>query len=300
MRALTLAVLLRAVVAAPLPLTGYFCASCPSSLNPKALVAAVHPAYTDVIFAFAGVDPQGAVLNQYDAPSKNFTLTANVVAALKAKGVRVLLSVGGGAAAALPAPLPAGFAATLLAGLSALVSSLRLDGIDLDLENFSGSVADIEAAMASIGDVVSGLRAAHPGIIVTGAPQMTDLYCDYASITAGFNRYAPLWKGGDGPLDYVMPQMYNSWSGVETIAYALTYAAELVAGCNISGFNVSVPLPRLRLGYPASPSAAGSGYITPTAVVAMARKAQINGLMTWEIGWDAQNNFAFANAVAAG
>jgi len=300
MRATLLAGLLACSSAAPLNLTGYFCATCPSTPAPSALLRTLHTAYTDVIFAFAGFDATGAVLNQYDAPDRGFALNASVVAALRARGLRVLLSVGGGAANVLPAPLPGGFGAALLAGLSGLVTELGLDGIDLDLENFGGDVAGITAAVAAVRGVVDGLRAAHPGITVTAAPQMTDLYCDYASITAGFNRYAPFWTPGQPPpFDTVAPQLYNTWSGVESVKYAATYAAEVAAGCTIGPFNISVPLPRLRLGFPASPSAAGSGFLPPAAVAAMARAAGVDGLMTWDIGWDEKAGWEFANAVAA-
>jgi chitinase len=283
---------------APLELTGYVCATCPSTPDPSALLASLHPAYTTIVFAFAGFDGSGAVLNQYDAPDKAFALNASVVAALRARGVkRVALSVGGGAGSPLPAPLPSGFAAALLTGLSALVTDFGLDGVDFDLENFPGAVADIVAAAAAVRAVAEGLRAAHPGIVLSAAPQMTDAYCDYASVTSGFNRYAPL-LAPPAVFDVVMPQMYNAWSGVETLAYARTYAGELVAGCAVGPYNVSVARAALRLGYPASPSAAGSGFLPPAGVAALARALNVS-LMTWDCGWDERAGWAFASAVAA-
>ena len=297
--ALVATALLARARSAPLSLTGYFCATCPSTPDPAALLAALHSAYDSVIFAFLGWDATGAVVNQYDAPDKGFALNASVVSALRARGVRrVALSLGGGAGNVLPAPLPAGFAAAMLAGTSALVSELGLDGVDFDLENFGGGVPDILAAAGAVRAVAEGLRAAHPALVLSAAPQMTDAYCDYASVTAGFNRYAPLLSP-PRLFDVVAPQMYNSWGGVETIAYARTYAAELEAGCAVGAFNVSVERARLQLGYPASRSAAGSGFLDPVEVAAMARSLSISGLMTWDIGWDAQAGWQMARAVAA-
>jgi chitinase len=284
--------------ASPVSLTGYFCATCPSTPNPAALLASLHPAYDSIIFAFAGWDTSGALQNQYDAPDKGFFLNASVVRALRARGVRrVALSLGGGAGNVLPAPLPPAFAVTMLAGLTALVTELSLDGVDFDLENFPGSVADILQATTAVRAVAEGLRAAQPAIVLSAAPQMTDAYCDYASLTSGFNRYAPLLSPPQ-IFDLVTPQMYNSWSSVETIAYAKTYAAELEAGCAVGAYNVSVDRARLQLGYPASRSAAGSGFLPPSDVAAMARALGV-GVMTWDVGWDAQAGWEMASAVAA-
>jgi chitinase len=257
-------------------------------------------------------------------------LNASVVRGLQARGLKVFLSCGGGAGNVLPgAGAPAGFAASLLSGLSALVSEWGLDGIDFDLENWPGGVPDILAAAALVRAVIGGLRAAFPSLLISGAPQMTDAYCDYPSITAGFNRYAPLIAAAPPPpsphapaarrgsaaaarpaFDMLMPQMYNSWPAVETLAYAAAYAAGLAAGCAVSGGGGPAPLAMAVrgpwLGFPASRAAAGSGFQSPPGVVALYRalaangSAPLGGLMTWSAGWDQQSGWQFAAAVAAG
>lgn len=283
-------------------LTGYICGTCPSTPDPGHLLTILPSTYTTLLFAFAGWDDSGSILNQWDAPDKGFFLNSSVVAALQSRGFVVGLSLGGGAGNVLPSPLPQGFAANMQAGLSGLVSALNITVIDFDLENWPGDVSSISAAASAMRSVAAGLRAAHQGLHISGAPQMTDLYCDYPSVTAGFNRYAELVAS----LDVVMPQMYNTWSAVETIAYAEAYVASLMNGCDISpvNVNVSVAPSNLMLGYPASRNGASSGFIDPSAVVAMYRSLQaqgivLNGFMTWDCGWDAQNGFAFAQAVAA-
>lgn len=283
-------------------LTGYVCPTCPSTPDPGRLLSLLPQSYTTVLFAFAGWDNSGSILNQWDAPDRGFYLNSSVVASLQSRGFAVGISVGGGAGNVLPSPLPQGFAATMQSGLSSLINALNITVVDFDLENWPGEVQSISAAAAAIRTVVAGLRAAHQGLLISGAPQMTDLYCDYPSITAGFNRYAELV----GALDVVMPQMYNTWGAVETIAYAELYAAGLIEGCEIAPVNVNVSVtPRnLMLGYPASRNGASSGFIDPSAVVAMYRSLQeqgvvLNGLMTWDCGWDEQDGFAFAHAVAA-
>ena len=289
-------------------LTGYLCPSCPSAPDPTGLVKSIHPSYTTVVFAFAGWDASGALLNQWDDPSKNFTLTAATVQALKAEGRTVLLSLGGGAGGVLPGPPASGWAPAMVRNLQALAASLALDGFDLDIENFAGDAA---AGMEALRSVVAGLRAAPGGaaLRITCAPQMTDVYPDYPSWTAGFNRYAPLLEAGSLALiDAVMPQMYNSWSAVETLGYAKTYAGELQKGFSVNGpwpspLNVTIPPEKLWLGFPASRAAAGSGFINPADVAAAVKGwaaggLRIAGRMTWSVGWDQQNGWLMAYAVA--
>ena len=285
----------------PVPLIGYLCADCPSAPAPNALLAAIHPSYSRVIFAFAGWDASGHLLNQYDSPSKNFTLTRAAVAALQAQGRSVFLSLGGGAANVLTPALPV---AVLAQELGALAGALGLDGIDLDLENFEGVPA---ACMGAARALLDALRAARPALLFSAAPQMTDLYPDWLQVSAGFNRYAPLLAGsGEALFDAVMPQLYNTWAGVETLAYAGYYAAALQAGFVVApNYSVAVPSRALVLGFPASRSAAGSGWVAPAGVVSLVRALAANatpvrGLMTWSIGWDEQNGWEFAEAVRLG
>lgn len=71
---------------AKIPLTGYFCATCPANPDPMDLFNSIHPAYSTVILAFAGWNDAGNVVNQWDCDatcSKNFTLTKGLVEKLK-------------------------------------------------------------------------------------------------------------------------------------------------------------------------------------------------------------------------
>jgi len=294
--------LLIGVSATPFSLIGYLCADCPSAINPNTLVTAIHKSYSRVIFAFAGWDADGHLVNQWDSPSKKFTLTPAIVAALKKEGRSVFISLGGGAANSITPDLNS---TTLAKELLALINTLGLDGVDLDLENFTG---DIVGCMSRALDLVAQLHAGAPNLLFSAAPQMTDLYPGWPSISPGFNRYAPLLSQPHTALfDAIMPQMYNTWGQVETIEYAKSYAYALEQGFSIANgaYNVTVQPGQFYLGYPASPSGAGSGFLPPADVVAMGRalaanSTPIKGFMTWAIGWDQQNNWEFANAVANG
>lgn len=94
--------LLCATSASPIPLFGYLCPTCPGDTSPSAILDALPHIYSHVGIAFAGWDASGNILNQWDAPYRGFVVNATVVAKLKARGVRVFLSAGGGAANVLP------------------------------------------------------------------------------------------------------------------------------------------------------------------------------------------------------
>jgi hypothetical protein len=94
----------------------------------------------------------------------------------------------------------------------------------------------------------------------------------------------------------------------ETIAFATQYAQAVLAGFSATAssgqtFSLQLTAPMLALGYPASPSGAGSGFVSPSLVCAMICSFRSNGsalsLMTWDIGWDQQAGFEFSGAVAS-
>eukprot|EP00037_Helgoeca_nana_P011100 m.99305 g.99305 ORF g.99305 m.99305 type:complete len:392 (+) comp20615_c0_seq1:73-1248(+) len=289
-----------------IPLTGYFCPSCPSVTDPAALLNELHPAYTTVIIAFAGFDASGNATIEFNTAS--WALSPSDVAKLKAGNRTVLLSVGGGDGAVLSCNAPSAFATTLAASLFNLVQRYGFDGIDWDIEHRTG---DMVACGKVINTVIADLKLRMPTMQMSIAPQMTNVDPEVGMISSGFNELVPVVcaEGSLAALDFVQPQMYNTWSAVETTAYAQRYAHELAAGFNLtsggSTFHVTIPGRQLRLGYPSTPKGAGSGYIAPTEVAAMvanlsAHGLQIAGVMTWSIGWDQQAGWPFAIAMAAG
>jgi chitinase len=289
-----------------IPLNGYFCADCPSTPQPAATLAALPPAYSTVIFAFASWDDQGNVVNTWDAPSKGFALNASVVSTLKAAGRTVLLSVGGEDGPAITGNEPPSFSTNMATGLAATVQTFGFDGVDIDIEN---TVGDIIACNAVISSMLLQLAKLHPGVVLTLAPQMPDLYPQINIIEPGFNGALPLLNATQSLLKSVQVQMYNTWSQAETTAFAMQYSYQVSSGwwASVGSVNLSAAIPAsmLVLGYPASTQGAGSGFIQPSAVVSMVRNLTssgypLAGLMTWDIGWDEQANWQFAHAVEAG
>eukprot|EP01060_Flectonema_neradi_P002808 TRINITY_DN11771_c0_g1_i1.p1 TRINITY_DN11771_c0_g1~~TRINITY_DN11771_c0_g1_i1.p1 ORF type:complete len:303 (+),score=68.23 TRINITY_DN11771_c0_g1_i1:86-994(+) len=279
-------------------LSGYVCPTCPSTPDPGSLLKNLPKVYNVVNFAFVGWNASGGIVNQFDAPSKSFKLTAEVVKQLQSEGRTVMLSIGGGAGGVITGDEPATFSSNMANGLIAYSKSYGFDGIDFDIEHRSG---DLMKCATVINNVLKMLKQKKPSIKISFAPQMVNLDPEVNTISAGFNELAPVIGPSLSLIDWVQPQMYNSWPGVETLAYAQRYTSELLKGYTVSDVVVPpMPPQKLLLGYPASSNGAGSGYLPPCEVVAMVRSMHqpILGLMTWDIGWDQKDGWKFANCVA--
>merc|ERR1719206_630877 len=285
-------------------LSGYICPTCPSAPDPASLIANINPAYNHVSIAFIVWNADGSIVNQFDDPSKSFTLTKEMVAGLQAKGVVVFITIGGGAGSTLQCEMNsnAAFIDNLAEGIMNITDEYGFDGVDFDIEHRSG---DYVLCAELIATVMNTLHA-HK-LKVSMAPQMTNVYPDLSTVSAGFNELAPLIAMENATvLQWVQVQMYNTWGAVETVSYAEQYTAELVKGYNVTAdgktYFVQVPPSQLLLGYPASPRGAGSGYIEPSKLKAMYSDLKssgydIAGFMTWSIGWDQQNNWNFADTL---
>ena len=294
------------LAASSIRLSGYLCPTCPSVTDPAELLHSLHSAYSVVNVAFAGFDASGRATNLFDTTAWN--LSKVDVAQLQSAGRTVMLSVGGGDGAVLScaSPMPA-FAAELSSSLLEMVKQYGFDGIDWDVEHRSGDFAQCGVILTTTMEM---LRAAMPSIKLSIAPQMTNIDPDVAAISAGFNELAPVISGrGLELLDFVQPQMYNTWGAVENTAYAQAYVAKLVAGFTTAGaagasYATKVPPAKLLLGYPSTPKGAATGFIAATAVAAMianmsSHGLSIGGVMVWSIGWDAQAGYPFATAMAS-
>jgi chitinase len=218
---------------------------------------------------------------------------------LHARGQKVILSVGGqnGSISVSDAASASEFASSV----SSIISQYGFDGVDIDLENGVNPTFMASALEQLSSDV-------GPGLIITLAPQTVDTQ------SAG-NDYFALALNIKSILTMINTQYYNSgtMNGCDGNVYAeatenfMTALActELQGGLSAS---------QVGLGLPASPSAAGSGYTSPSVVnsaldclaartncgsfVPQAASPGLRGVMTWSINWDASNGYNFANTVA--
>jgi len=221
------------------------------------------------------------------------------IATLQARGQKVVLSVGGqdGTISVDSAASASEFASSVYS----LIQQYGFNGVDIDLENGVDPTYMASALSQLEGDVGSSL-------IITLAPQTVDTQ------SAGDDYFA-LALDIKSILTMINTQYYNSGTmngcdgnvyaeGTENFITALA-CTELEGGLSPS---------QVGIGLPASGSAAGSGYVSPTVVddaldclasgancgsfVPPATWPGIRGAMTWSINWDAADVYGFANTVS--
>ncbi len=266
----------------------------------------VPAAYDLVAVAFADTDPSkpGAVTFTVDpglssalGGYRDADLTADI-AALHARGTKVVISVGGqnGTVSVGDAAAADNFAASV----HALMQTFGFDGVDIDLEN--GVNPDtMSAALHTLRDL------AGPDLIVTMAPET--LFMQSASST-----YLSLALKTKDILTVVQTQYYNSGSmlGCDGKVYAQG-GVDFIAAQACIALRAGLRADQVAIGLPASPSAAGSGYVAPSVVNAaldcLTRGTScgsftppqtwpaLRGAMTWSINWDASAGNAFSDAV---
>jgi chitinase len=218
---------------------------------------------------------------------------------MHARGQKVILSVGGqnGTISVDDATSASTFASSVYS----LIQQYGFDGVDIDLENGVDPAYMAQALEQLESDVGSSL-------IITLAPQTVDTQStgdDYFALALDIKSI----------LTMINTQYYNSGTmngcdgnvyaeGTENFMTALA-CTELEGGLSPS---------QVGLGLPASSSAAGSGYVSPSlindALDCLAAQANcgsfvppaaypgIRGVMTWSINWDASNGYNFADTVA--
>jgi chitinase len=219
------------------------------------------------------------------------------IATMNARGQKVILSVGGqnGTISVDDSASASEFASSVYS----IIQQWGFNGVDIDLEN---GVNPTYMAQA-----LEQLSSDDPGLIITLAPQTIDMQStgdDYFQLALNIKSI----------LTMVNIQFYNSGTmngcdgnvyseGTENFLTALT-CTEIEGGLSPS---------QIGLGLPASTSAAGSGYTSPSVVddaldclatgsncgsfVPPSTYPSIRGAMTWSINWDASNGYNFADTV---
>jgi chitinase len=223
----------------------------------------------------------------------------NDIATMHSRGQKVILSVGG--ADGTVSVSDAASASAFASSVDALIKQYGFDGVDIDLENGVNPTFMASALEQLATDV-------GPSLIITLAPQTVDTQ------STG-NDYFALALDIKSILTMINTQYYNSGTmngcdgnvyaeGTENFITALA-CTELEGGLSPS---------QVGIGLPASTSAAGSGYVSPSVVnnaldCLAAQKncgsfvppqswPGIRGAMTWSINWDASNGYNFADTVA--
>ncbi|WP_222829263.1 glycosyl hydrolase family 18 protein [Terriglobus saanensis] len=271
-------------------------------------LSAVPTSYTIAAVAFANsTSTPGAVDYTTDSGlaaciggGYNDSQFTSDISTLHSRGQKVILSIGG--ANGTVAINNAASATSFANSAHALMTKFGFDGVDIDLE--SGiNVTNLASALQQ-------LAALSPGLIITMAPQTTD-------VTNTSSPYFALALKIQNILTIVNTQYYNSGTmfGCDgniyaegTEDFATAQACILIQG--------GLRPDQIGLGFPATSAAAGGGYVDPSVVVnaldclTEGQKCgafrpsttwpTLRGAMTWSISWDATTNYNFANTVKAG
>ena len=268
-------------------------------------LSGVPTTYDLVAVAFANADPNnpGGVTFSVDSGLSsalggysNAEFTSDI-ATLHSRGQHVIISVGGqnGTISVADPTSATNFANSV----NSLISQYGFDGVDIDLENGVNPTY--------MGQALRSIASAHPGAIITLAPQTIDMQ------STGM-AYFQLALDIKSVLTVVNMQYYNSgtMNGCDGNVYAEATENFLTALACIQLQGGLAPS-QVALGLPASGSAAGGGYTSPSTVnnamdcldmgtncgsfKPSTTYAGLRGAMTWSINWDASNGYAFANTV---
>ncbi|PRX45916.1 chitinase [Prauserella shujinwangii] len=262
--------------------------------------------YDLIALAFAEADPArpGAVTFDVDpglsdalGGYSDAQLKADI-AAKKAAGTSIVLSIGG-ERGNVDLSSPA-HVTNFVDSFAAIAAEYGIQGLDVDLEH-GFDVANTADAIQRLRDRMG------PGFLLTMAPQTLDVQPGGTYLRL-IDRVAEL-------VTVVHTQYYNSGSmnGCHgQVVHQGTVDFVTAQAC--------ILLDHLRpdqvaLGFPATPSAAGSGYVDPDVVTAaldcLATGSRcgsyvpaepfpgIRGVMTWSVNWDAHSGGAFSRPVRA-
>ncbi|MGC9669531.1 chitinase [Planosporangium sp. 12N6] len=251
--------------------------------------------YDLIAVAFADTDPSGpgkVVFNVDSGLSSALGGYTNAdvkadIATLHSRGKKVVISVGGqNGTVSVGDPTAANNFATSVYGL---MQTYGFDGVDIDLEN--GINPD---QMAS---ALRTLRSkAGAGLIITMAPEtifMLNPQSTYLNLALKIKDI----------LTVVHTQYYNSGSmnGCDGNVYSQG-TVDFITAQACTAIQAGLRPDQVAIGLPASPSAAGSGYVDPSvvnnALDCLAKGTNcgrfrpstpwpgIRGAMTWSINWD--------------
>jgi chitinase len=247
--------------------------------------------YTYVNLAFlstfgAGRAPVLDLSGHCDAPSGSCATLAADITSCQSAGVKVLLSMGGGALGYnLSSPSDAQHVATylwdnFLGGTGGAaprpLGNAVLDGIDFDMEAPSRYYDDLARNLTSL---YTGSANSEKKYMLTAAPQ-----CPFPDASLGGAL-------GTGLFDHVWVQFYNN----PPCQFAPGDASALRSAWQ--QWTAALPSATVYLGLPASLEAAGSGYVDADTLVSQVLPLvegapNYGGVMLWSRSYDKDAGFS--------
>ena len=228
--------------------------------------------YTHVILSFlnATIDENNAIVL---SPPKKMSDQWKSVKALRARGVKVLISFGGGLAKTKDYQQLIGREAELATAIGAFVRTKQLDGVDLDFEASDmlhkvrkANVVDGKKFLIKLTKALRGELPA-PAFSISHAPQSPYLNPEWHG-----GPYLDILKASEEAIDWITVQYYNNPGqdgpvntkvvGLGKEAYSTSYRG-LVA---IDGA-LAWPSGKIVIGKPVYKADAFSGHISPEDII---------------------------------
>ncbi|RUT70084.1 glycoside hydrolase [Flavobacterium cupreum] len=276
----------------------------------------------------------------------NKQLLKNDIKSLRDSGVPVIVSIGGQNGHVVLDNVAQ--KNIFVNGLKAIIDEYQFDGVDIDFEggsmNFNaGGLRDISYAgisayprLKNVVDAFKELKTYYgPGFLLTAAPETQYVQGGYSTYTDTFGSFLPIIQNLRNELDLLAVQLYNTGgeNGLDGQYYGSAKKANMVTALTdmiIKGYNIGttgmhfdgLTPSKVLIALPACPSAAGSGYLTPTEGINAMHYLRtgttfsgrtytmqpggpypsLRGLMTWSVNWDASscgNSSELSKAYAA-
>ncbi|GLU21197.1 hypothetical protein SLE2022_373510 [Rubroshorea leprosula] len=228
-----------------------------------------------------GQTPELNLAGHCDPASNGCATVSNGIRSCQSRGIKVMLSIGGGAGTySLSSSADAKNVAdylwnNYLGGQSSSrpLGDAVLDGIDFDIELGSTGYYD------DLARYLSAYSSQGRKVYLTAAPQ-----CPFPDNFLGTAL-------NTGLFDYVWVQFYNN----QPCQYSSGNINNIVSSWN--QWTSAINAGKIFLGLPASPEAAGSGYIPPnvltTQIIPVINKsAKYGGVMLWSKYYDDKNGYS--------
>ncbi|TVR39827.1 MAG: T9SS C-terminal target domain-containing protein [Cryomorphaceae bacterium] len=253
------------------------------------------------------------------------------IAALKAQGKKVVISVGGATASvSLDTEDQKN---DFVQSMSDIISQYGFNGLDIDIEYGStilaagGTISNpTSASQLNLIEAVKEIMEHYhiengEKLFLTFAPETAYVQGGQSGYGGIWGGYLPLLDALRDSIDILQVQLYNSGTmfGIDGVVYEQGNADFIVAMTEavIQGFQTAggffegFPAEKVAVGLPACELAAGGGYVEPDEVIqamhyllgngpqpgsyALAQPdayADLKGMMTWSINWDAVQSCA--------
>lgn len=301
------------------PLIGYF----QNFLSSAATIRLIDVPreYTIINIAFASVNKNGTVEFNLQAPAyKRMTNGINRfkedIRTLQSRGVKVLVSIGGGSANSFLNIDNEKKANEFLQSMERIIDDYGFNGVDYDLE---GNLNNAESTY-----LLNVTQRLHDDYINKGnpltftiAPETVDVY--WKASQGKYNRVID-----SGLINFVSVQLYNSTCKRSsqpnspcyepgTQDFIVSQADSTIQSWKNRG--VQNPETKYIIGLPATTRAASLGYVDADVLnkaISCLKTGQkcdryvpsniypnLGGVMTWSINWDAGNNYSFVNNIIA-